>query len=60
MAILRQKLGRAEAAVEGGKQQHNAIVAELQSKLNHCQQQRRRLEAEVSHQMANGCPTATK
>lgn len=44
---LRVKLARTEAAVNGGKQQRDIAEAELQEKLDHSQEEIRRLEAEV-------------
>lgn len=47
MAVLRAKLGRAEAAVEFGKKERDADVAELERKLQHYQQELHRLGVEV-------------
>lgn len=47
MTKLRIELSLAEAAVEGGKKQHDAAVNELESELKHCQQELCILEAEV-------------
>lgn len=47
MAVLRAELGRAEAAVEGGKKQRDTDIAALENKLNKCQQELGRLETEV-------------
>lgn len=45
---LRVKLARTEAAVIGGKQQRDIAEAELREKLDHSQEEIRRLEAEVT------------
>lgn len=45
--FLRAELERAEAAVVGGKKKRDSDVAERETQLRHCQEEIRRLEAEV-------------
>lgn len=47
MAFLRAELGRAEAAVDGGKKQRDTEIAALENKLSQCQQELYRSETEV-------------
>lgn len=47
MASVREQLDRAEAAVQGGKQERNLAVADLEKKLGQCQQELCRLQCEV-------------
>lgn len=59
MAVLRAELGRAEAAVEGGKKQRDTDIAALEDKLKKCQQDLHRSETEVGTAVSEveGAPT---
>lgn len=59
MAILRAELGRAEAAVEGGKKQRDTDIAALENKLSQCRQELCRSEMEVGKPKIEGCFVST-